>query len=233
MKQVVITGVSRGLGRVLAHFFAEQGWAVAGCARNASALAKLQKALPVPPGHRAHDLGPVEIGQESEVAAWAQRLIREGWEPDLILNNAAIIARPAPLWEVPSAEIEQVLRINVLGTIQVIRHFLPVLLAKEQGVIVNFSSGWGRSTSPEVATYCTSKWAIEGLTSALAQELPQGIAAVALNPGVISTDMLKECWGDEALAYPSPEKWIQVAGPFLTKLSAKDNGRALTVPGME
>jgi NAD(P)-dependent dehydrogenase (short-subunit alcohol dehydrogenase family) len=134
---------------------------------------------------------------------------------------------------VPSADIEQVLRVNVVGTIQVIRHFLPALLQQGRGVIVNFSSGWGRSTSPEVATYCASKWAIEGLTAALAQELPQGIAAVALNPGVIATDMLKECWGDAALAYPSPENWIKVAGPFLSKLSAQDNGRALTVPGMD
>lgn len=205
---------------------------MAGCARDAAALDRLQKALPAPSGGRAHDFRPVEIGDETEVAAWAKHLLQEGWEPDLILNNAAIIARPAPLWEVPSADIEQVLRVNVVGTIQVIRHFLPALLQQGRGVIVNFSSGWGRSTSPEVATYCASKWAIEGLTAALAQELPQGIAAVALNPGVIATDMLKECWGDAALAYPSPENWIKVAGPFLSKLSAQDNGRALTVPGM-
>lgn len=61
------------------------------------------------------------------------------------------------------------------------------LLQKGSGVIVNFSSGWGRSTSPEVATYCDTKWAIEGLTKALAQELVPGLATIPLNPGVINT----------------------------------------------
>jgi NAD(P)-dependent dehydrogenase (short-subunit alcohol dehydrogenase family) len=108
---------------------------------------------------------------------------------------------------------------------------VPAMIARGSGVIVNFSSGWGRSTSPEVAAYCTSKWAVEGLTSALAQELPRGLAAVALNPGIIATEMLRACWGAGAEAYPTAEKWIQNAGPFLEKLGPKDNGRQLTVPG--
>lgn len=70
-----------------------------------------------------------------------------------------------------------------------------------QRIIVNISSGWGRSTSPEVAPYCASKWAIEGLTQALAQELPSGMVTVALNPGIIHTDMLNICFGEEAKYY--------------------------------
>jgi NAD(P)-dependent dehydrogenase (short-subunit alcohol dehydrogenase family) len=103
-------------------------------------------------------------------------------------------------------------------------------VARKQGVIVNFSSGWGRSTSPEVAPYCASKWAIEGLTQALAQELPPGMAAVPLNPGIIDTDMLRSCFGEGAAGYPSPEEWAQVAVPFLLGLGSKDNGKPLTVP---
>ena len=67
-------------------------------------------------------------------------------------------------------------------------------------------------------------------TSALAQELPRGLAAVALNPGVIDTDMLREAWGDGAAAYGSPVEWATRAVPFLEQLSAADNGGALTVP---
>jgi NAD(P)-dependent dehydrogenase (short-subunit alcohol dehydrogenase family) len=68
-------------------------------------------------------------------------------------------------------------------------------------VIVNLSSGWGRSVSPEVAPYCATKWAIEGLTQAFAKELPEGLAAVALNPGVIDTDMLRLAFGDDSERY--------------------------------
>ena len=104
------------------------------------------------------------------------------------------------------------------------------MLERGSGVIVNLSSGWGRSTSPEVAPYCATKWAVEGLTAALAQELPSGVATVALNPGVIDTEMLRQCWNDGASAYGTPEAWAKTAVPFLESLSAKDNGRQVTAP---
>ena len=78
--------------------------------------------------------------------------------------------------------------VNIKGTVNVIRHFVPAMVERRRGVIVNFSSGWGRSTRAEVAPYCATKWAIEGFTQALAQELPPGMAAVPLNPGIINTE---------------------------------------------
>ncbi len=114
----------------------------------------------------------------------------------------------------------------------IIRAFLPAMMERGEGVVVNFSSGWGRSTAPEVAPYCATKWGIEGLTSALAQELPPGLAAVALNPGVIDTRMLRSCFGENAASYPDPAHWAEMAVPFLASLSARHNGMPLTVPGM-
>ena len=107
---------------------------------------------------------------------------------------------------------------------------MPAMIERGSGVIVNISSGWGRSVSAEVAPYCATKWAIEGLTQALAQELPEGVAAVALNPGIIDTDMLRGAWGEGAASYSGPEVWAERAVPFLEQLGARDNGGALTVP---
>ena len=98
-------------------------------------------------------------------------------------------------------------------------------------MIVNLSSGWGRSTSPEVALYCASKWAIEGLTRALAQELPAGLAAVPVNPGIIDTDMLRSCFGESSSGYPGAEEWARSAVPFFLGLGPADNGKPLTVAG--
>jgi NAD(P)-dependent dehydrogenase (short-subunit alcohol dehydrogenase family) len=98
-------------------------------------------------------------------------------------------------------------------------------------VIVNFSSGWGRSTDREVAPYCATKWAIEGLTQALAQELPAGMAAVPLNPGIINTDMLQSCFGPSAAGFPTAEEWAKRAVPFLLQLDERHNGQSLTVIG--
>ena len=71
--------------------------------------------------------------------------------PDLLLNNAAAINRNAKLWEVPADEFAAVVAANINGTYHVIRHFVPAMIAAGRGVIVNFSSTWGRSTAPEVS----------------------------------------------------------------------------------
>lgn len=120
--------------------------------------------------------------------------------------------------------------VNIKGVVNVIRHFLPSMVAKKRGVIVNLSSGWGRSTAAEVSPYCATKWAIEGLTRSLSQELPEGMAAVPLNPGIIDTEMLRSCFGSSASSYPAPDEWAERAVPFLLTLGPKDNGKPLSVP---
>ena len=91
------------------------------------------------------------------------------------------------------------------------------------------TSAWGRSTSPEVGPYCATKWAIEGYTQSLAQELPRGLAAVAVNPGVIDTDMLRTCWADEAAGFENAQEWARRAVPFFAGLGERDNGASATV----
>jgi NAD(P)-dependent dehydrogenase (short-subunit alcohol dehydrogenase family) len=172
----------------------------------------------------------VDISEEKSVADWAERVLGDFGPPDLILNNAALINANATLWEVPPAEFSRLFDINVKGTYYVIRHFLPAMIERGQGVVVNFSSGWGRDTSPEVAPYCATKWAIEGLSRALASELPRGLAAIPLNPGIIHTEMLESCLGRSAAAYPNATTWAEKAAPFLLGLGPRDNGQPQTVP---
>ena len=157
-------------------------------------------------------------------------MLAEIGPPDLVLNNAAIINRNAALWDVPVEDFDAVIDVNIKGVTNVVRHFAPAMIARQQGVIVNFSSGWGRSTSADVAPYCATKWAIEGLTQAMAQELPDSMAAVPLNPGIINTEMLQSAFGASASRYVDPVRWAEVAVPFLLQLSAKDNGESLSVP---
>ncbi len=126
-------------------------------------------------------------------------------------------------------EFDRVIDVNIKGVVNVIRHFLPGMIARGTGVIANFSSGWGRSASAEVAPYCASKWAIEGLTRALAAELPHGLAAIPVNPGIVDTDMLRSCFGKSASAYPTAERWAQTAIPFLLSLGPSDNGKQLSI----
>mgnify|MGYP001186966719 CR=1 FL=1 len=220
-KHVVITGVSRGLGASMCREFIRRGHIVSGCARHPSE----DEVAEAP-----HEISAVDVCDRSAVLSWATQVIARQGPPDLLLNNAALINRNAPLWEVPAAEFEAVVDVNIKGVFHVLQAFLPAMMERGSGVVVNFSSGWGRSTSPDVAPYCATKWAIEGLTRALADELPAGLAALPLNPGVIHTDMLDSCFGAGAAAYPGPDAWAERAVPFLLELNAADNGKPLTAP---
>lgn len=220
MKTVLITGVTRGLGRAMTEEFIQLGHVVLGCGRSEKEIAQLRKKFSAP-----NDFAVVDVADDAQVATWAKQVLTSHGQPDLLLNNAALMNRPAPLWKISAPEFSDVIDVNIKGVTNVIRHFVPAMIRRGIGVIVNFSSGWGRSTSAEVAPYCATKWAIEGLTQALAQELPPGMAAVAFNPGIINTDMLRTCWPSGASGYPTPAKWAKTAVPTLLKLGPLDNYR--------
>ncbi len=224
-KVIVITGVTQGLGRAMTDEFVRRGHTVLGCGRSQGQIEKLNAAFGKP-----HDFHAVDVSSNDAVQSWANVCLSAHGPPDLLINNAAVINRNARLWEVPSEEFSNIIDVNLKGTVNVIRHFVPAMVRRKTGVIVNFSSGWGRSTDAEVAPYCATKWGIEGLTLALAQELPSSMAAVPLNPGIINTRMLQSCFGSSASSYPSPAQWAKRAVPFLLELGPADNGKQLTAP---
>jgi NAD(P)-dependent dehydrogenase (short-subunit alcohol dehydrogenase family) len=227
-KHVMITGCTRGLGLAMARSFAARGWRVSGCGTKQDAVERLAAELGKP--NNSHLIRTCDVTSAEDVSAMAGEILAAAGAPDLLLNNAAIINPNAPLWEVSPEAFSRVIDVNLKGIHLLLRAFLPAMIARGSGVIVNFSSGWGRSSSPEVAPYCCTKWGVEGLTQALSQELPSGLAAVALNPGIIDTEMLQSTLGASSADFPAPAAWAEKAVPFLEKLGPRDNGKALTAP---
>lgn len=224
-KTIWITGCTSGLGRALIDEFNMAGHTLAGCGRRGELIDELARDFPSP-----HYFAKLDVADDGEVRQFCQNAHAATGAPDLLINNAAIVNEPASLWQIPAEDFDQLTAININGTANMIRHTVPMMIRQGHGMIVNLSSGWGRSTSPEVAPYCASKWAIEGLSQALAQELPRGLGVVALNPGVINTRMLQTCWGEHAHSYEGPTSWAKTAAPFLLKLKPSQNGQALTAP---
>jgi len=225
-KTVVITGCTRGLGRAMIPRFIDAGWQIAGCGRNESQVADLSRQIPAP-----HLFQPCDVSLESDIAAFCAAILKQFGPPDLVLNNAAIINPNAPLWETSAGDFSRIIDINVKGPAAMMRHLLPAMLKRGSGVIVNFSSGWGRCTAADVAPYCATKYAIEGLSLATAQDTGGKVAVIPMNPGIIDTDMLRTTFGGEAGGFPDADDWAKRAVPYFIKLGTKDNGKPLTVPG--
>jgi NAD(P)-dependent dehydrogenase (short-subunit alcohol dehydrogenase family) len=225
-KTVVITGCTRGLGRAMIPVFVEAGWHVAGCGRDGPRIAALRQRIPPP-----HHFDVCDVSCEAEVACFCAAILKSFGPPDLVLNNAAMVNAPAPLWEIGPEDFSRIIDTNIKGPAAMMRHLLPAMLERGGGVIVNFSSGWGRSTAAGVAPYCATKYAIEGLSMAAAQDTGGKVAIIPMNPGIINTDMLRTCFGTEAGHYPDAGDWAKRAVPFFIRLGCNDNGRPLTVPG--
>lgn len=224
-RRIIITGVSRGLGRALANELIALGHVVAGVARSASDIWDLQQSHGEP-----HHFQALDVTDERAVERWSATLLRDFGTPDMLINNAALINRNAPLWQVPPEEFRDLVNVNLVAVFTVTRLFVPAMIERGSGVIVNLSSGWGRSVAADMAPYCMSKWGIEGMTRALAADLPAGLAAIPLSPGIVATDMLLSTFGEQASQYPTPEQWAKTAAPFISSLGPEHSGVPLSTP---
>ena len=222
---ILITGCTRGLGRALAERWASKGHTIVGCGRSEGKLAELREQLGAP-----HHFTAVDVADYDAVSKWAERVVSEVGVPDLLINNAALINDRAPLWKVPVDEFSNVIDVNLKGVHHVVCAFTPHLIEAGRGLIINLSSGWGKFTAPDVGPYCTTKFGIEGYTGSLAQDLPAGLAAIPLQPGIIHTDMLDTAFGEGADQHWTPDEWIDVAAPYILGLGPEHNGESLRVP---
>jgi NAD(P)-dependent dehydrogenase (short-subunit alcohol dehydrogenase family) len=222
-RKIAITGTSKGLGLALARQFTELGHQVFGGARTPPE----QLDADVPGSYQQLDV----TDSESQQLWWDKAQSELEGLPDLVIANAAAINENAPLWDVPEAEFRKVVEVNVTGVYLTLKHFVNrwIESPRKKSVIVALSSGWGRSTSPDVAPYCTTKWAVEGMIGALSQELPQGLTAVALNPGIINTEMLRSCFGTSASQYSKPEVWARSAATQILSFERESNGVSATI----
>ena len=221
-RKVAITGTSKGLGRALSAQFLQMGHQVFGGARTPG------EQLGFEPAGAYHQ---VDVTDSASLDRWwTSARERFGGLPDLVIANAAVINRSAPLWRVPEAEFRQVVEANVVGVYLTFKQFISLWeeSAKKPAVLVALSSGWGRSTSPEVAPYCASKWAVERMVGALAQELPE-LTVVALNPGIIDTEMLRSCFGEGAGHYNKPGSWARPAARQILAFDRSHNGKSATI----
>ena len=226
---IAITGVSAGLGLAMVKWYASRGHTVVGCARSAQKISQLNDEYCK--GNKPMQFSVVDVVNEADVKGWSEEVISSFGAPTFLLNNASVINNNAHLWEISAEEFNNVIDINIKGTTNVIRHFVPEMIKAGKGVVVNFSSGWGRIAAVNEAPYCASKWAIEGLSKAMGLELPEPLTCVPLSPGIVDTPMLKICFGEQrASLHNSPEEWAETACPFILSIDRSQNGNSLTTP---
>jgi NAD(P)-dependent dehydrogenase (short-subunit alcohol dehydrogenase family) len=183
----VVTGASKGLGKQMAIALAEAGATVALVARTGELLEKV-KAEVGSQGGKAHAF-VADVRLEAEVGRMAGQVREAVGAPDILINNAGINLRK-PLHEFSLEEWHRVLQTNLDSAFLCSRAFVPGMIEKKFGRVINIASTMAHVALAHRTAYCTSKAGLLGMTKALALELaPHGITANAISPGPFATEM--------------------------------------------
>lgn len=199
MKNVLITGGSRGIGAECVRVFSEAGFRVFFTYKNSG-----EEARELEKNFRARGIKcDVSSFKDTEAAA---EIIHKTGEIDVIINNAGI-SQIKMFQDITEADWDRMFDVNVKGMFVTSRVFLDDMLRRKSGRIINISSMWGENGGSCEVHYSASKAAVIGFTKALAKELgPSGITVNCISPGVIHTDMNSHLSDEDmnALIYETP-----------------------------
>ena len=205
VKNIVVTGASRGIGRALVDAFLAQGHRVWALSRNISELSTLS-------GVQAVSL---DISKESDVQEWVASCGNTSF--DVLVNNAGMLVNK-PFAETTAEDFEKVYKVNVFGVANLIRNLLPHF--SQQAHIVNISSMGGingTSKFPGLAAYSSSKGALGILTELLAEEFKdRDISVNALALGAVQTEMLAEAFPGYQAPVTADQMAVYIADFALT-----------------
>jgi len=183
----VVTGGGRGIGKAVARHLAEAGVSVVVSARSTDEIEAVAEELAAD-GHTVHAV-PCDVADEASVTAMAERALELLDTVDIVVNNAGI-ALSNPVKRLPLEEWNRIQAINATGTFLVTRAFLPGMLDRKWGRVINVASVAGLRGARYIAAYTASKHAQIGFTRALAAELAEdGITVNAICPGYVDTPM--------------------------------------------
>jgi 3-oxoacyl-[acyl-carrier protein] reductase len=184
----LITGGGRGIGKAVALAYAREGAAVALCARTGSELDQTVKEIQAL--KTRCEAWPCDVSLEEPVRDLVAKVVDVFGRIDVLVNNAGVMTRPAPIAELEVKKWDYTRAVNLRGLFLVTQAVLPIMIKQKSGSIINVSSMIGRGAYANFIAYATSKWGLEGFTQTLAAEArSHNIRANSVEPGYVATKL--------------------------------------------
>ncbi len=226
----LITGASSGIGATFAHHLARRGYGLILVARSQDKLDQLADSL-----RQAHgvmvDVLPADLSQPSPGEALLARVDALGRQVDLLINNAGFGAA-GPFHTLPAARQQDMIALNVAAVVDLAQHFLPGMVARGRGDLINVASLAGFQPMPFMSVYGATKAFVLSFSEALwAEYRGHGIRVVAVCPGPVDTPFF-EATGADGLRDAVPKPLVMSAEAVVTRsLRALEAGEMTVVPG--
>ena len=189
IRTALVTGASSGIGEALAACFAKGGYNLVLVARSADKLKALSKSLQAEHGIKAW-VAPADLSLPDAAAQLAAAMKRARRPIDVLVNNAGVLEHGSFV-ELPSTRHQQLIDLNISGLTAMLAQFVPPMVARGEGRILNVASIAAFQPVPSLATYAATKAYVLSLTESLSEELKgTGVTITALCPGITATNML-------------------------------------------
>lgn len=187
-KVAIITGASSGVGYATARLFAQEGAVVVATARRRDQLEWLVGDIAAAGGQGISI--PADVTDPGQVQHMVDQTMSLLGQVDILINSAGMVLKVAPMEQFTDAEWHTIWQTNVTGVFYTTRAVIPQMKSQRHGTIVNIGSRMGKTAVPNIAPFCAAKFALTGLSQALAQELrPYNVFVTTVFPGMINTNI--------------------------------------------
>jgi len=184
----IVTGAATGIGEAIARRLAKAGAAVAVADLNLDGATQVARSI----GGEAFPL-QIDIARSAAVNAAIAQVIERRGQIDVLVNNAGIAGKAAPLWEQSDEDWTSVIAVNLLGVVYCTRAVLPHMRKRKYGRVVNIASIAGKEGNPNMSPYSATKGAVIAFTKSIGKEVAtDGICVNAVSPAVIRTHILDQ-----------------------------------------
>jgi NAD(P)-dependent dehydrogenase (short-subunit alcohol dehydrogenase family) len=188
-KLAVVTGASRGIGRAIAIELAARGAHVVMGGRDRDALEETVRQVKAAGG--SGEVHALDVASADSIAVFAEAVLDRG-APETLVNNSGIAGPVGNLWEIDQEGWQEAFRVNVEGAFLCAKAFLPAMISRGSGSIVNIGSATGKAALPGRTAYAATKLALVGMTRTLAVEVgPYGVRVNLVSPANVDGDRLR------------------------------------------
>jgi len=210
-KTMLVTGGNQGMGKLFCERGVAEGAKIIIWATNEQTMKETAEGL-TRRGGEVYTY-KVDVSDRSAIEKAVRNVLEKHGPVDILINNAGIVVGSYYFWEHNNDQIEKTMRINSEAMMYICRAFLPGMIEKLEGCIVNMASAAGLFANPKMSVYCASKWAVIGWSDSLRLELAQAgyrnIRVTTVTPGYVDTGMFKGARAPLMTPILQPEPFVQ------------------------
>lgn len=186
-KSIIVTGCTQGIGLAICNYFAQEGFSIAGCARNIDAIHQMSSLFKDSYPDQVFHFAACDVTDKQQIKQFAEEAMGAIGVPDILVNNAGAYL-PGALIEESDDQLPKMIEVNLYSAYNISKQVVPLMVSRKSGHVFNMCSIASLDAYPNGGSYSISKFALLGFSKQLRLELqPHQVKVTAVMPGAVKT----------------------------------------------